>query len=62
MGWKHEKTKEEERTHPGEEFYEELFTQDTIMEEVSSFYGDLYQHQTTNPDYDQIIIAFGQVP
>ena len=35
------KTKEKEKAHPGEEFYEDLFTQDAIMEKVCSFYKDL---------------------
>lgn len=55
--WKDEKTKEEEIAYPNEEFYEDLFTQDAMKEEVYSSYKDLYQHRTSDPDYNEIIDA-----
>ena len=42
-----------------QKFYKDLSTQDAIMEEVCSFYKDLYQHLSTNPNFDKIINALG---
>ena len=49
----------EERIHPDKVFYKDLYTQDAIIEEVITFFKDLYQHRVFNPDYDEIIAALG---
>ena len=54
---KRKKTKEEEIAFTDKELYEDLFTQDAIMEEVYSFYEYLFQHWPTYPYYDKVIDA-----
>ena len=53
------KTDTEKASHPNEDFYEDLQTQEAIMAEVSGFYSDLYKERQTNPYYDKIIEALG---
>ncbi len=56
---KAQKNSEEQTNHPNSEIHEDIFEQDLIIEEVRSFYHDLYKARTTNPDYEEIVNALG---
>ena len=44
-----EKTDREKIIHPHKEFHEDKFTQEGIMEDLCSFYNDLYEHRSAKP-------------